>query len=414
MRSIAERYLDISNEVKLLIISELFLHVINAAFFLILLIYMDKMGYSDHEAAGFISYRFLGVIAFALPLGLYIKGRKLRPLILLSGILVPLFSLLIIFAIQHHNNTLLNLSLFAWGVSFNLITVSSLPFILRNANQETLSEAISLSYATGSFGTIIAGAVIFSLANFAPGIFDEKILLYIISSGGFFAYYFSMKMSRSEHIPELTARRTDLSDFDWVLIIKALVPTLIIATGAGLTIPFISLFFYKIHGLDYNRFSVIGSLSGIFIFLGAVAVPQVKRKWGYGYAITLSQSLAVLALVLLASTEWYKEWFLAMPLAVLFYVLRTPLMNMAAPMTSELVMNYVGHRNREIVSAMTTAIWSGSWFISSRIFKTLREMEFSYSNVFLITAVLYAIGVLWYHFLIRDYQKRLQAGEIER
>ncbi|MBK7819268.1 MAG: hypothetical protein IPJ60_18335 [Sphingobacteriaceae bacterium] len=32
---------------------------------------------------------------------------------------------------------------------------------------------------------------------------------------------------------------------DWHLIIKALIPTLIIATGAGLTIPFISLFFEK-------------------------------------------------------------------------------------------------------------------------------------------------------------------------
>ena len=115
MRSIVERYLEISNEVKLLILSELFLHIINAAFFLILLIFMDKMGYPDHEAAGFISYRFLGVIAFALPLGLYIKGRKLRPLILASGIAVPVFSILIVYAIQFHYNTLLHISLFFWG-----------------------------------------------------------------------------------------------------------------------------------------------------------------------------------------------------------------------------------------------------------------------------------------------------------
>jgi len=405
MRSIAHRYLEISNEVKLLILSELFLHIINAAFFLILLIYMDKMGYPDHEAAGFISYRFLGVIAFALPLGLYIKGRKLRPLILASGIAVPVFSILIVYAIQFHHNSLLHASLFFWGVAFNLITVSSLPFILRNVNQETLSEAISLSYATGSLGTIIAGAIIFALSNFAPAVFDEKLILYLISFGGFIAFFFALKISKTENIPAITSRRTDLTDFDWLLIIKALIPTLIIATGAGLTIPFISLFFYKIHGLDYNRFSVIGSLSGIFVFIGAVAVPHVKRRWGYNYAITLSQSLAVLSLILLASTEWYNEWVFAMPLAVLFYVMRTPLMNMAAPMTSELVMNYVGQRNREIVSAMTTAIWSGSWFISSRIFKTLREMDFSYSNVFLITATLYALGVIWYHFLIQDYKK---------
>jgi fucose permease len=254
MRSIVERYLEISGEVKFLILSELFLHIINAAFFLILLIYMDKMGYPDHEAAGFISYRFLGVIAFSLPLGLYIKGRKLRPLILASGIAVPVFSILIVYAIQFHHNTLLHAALFFWGVAFNLITVSSLPFILRNVNQETLSEAISLSYATGSLGTIIAGALIFVLSNFAPAVFDEKLILYLISFGGFVAFFFAMKISKNENTPAITSRRTDLTDFDWLLIIKALIPTLIIATGAGLTIPFISLFFYKIHGLDYNRF----------------------------------------------------------------------------------------------------------------------------------------------------------------
>lgn len=406
MRSVVERYLQISSEVKLLILAELFIHIINAAFFLILLIFMDKTGYTDYEAAGFISYRFLGVIVLALPLGLFIKGRKLRPLILFSGIAVPLISILIIYAIEVHNNTLLYFGLFFWGMSYNVITVSSLPFILRNAHEETLSEAISLSYATGSLGTILAGAIIFGLSNFAPSVFDERNILYIISAGGFMAFIFALKINRNENVPVITSARTNLKDFDWIIIVKALFPTLVIATGAGLTIPFISLFFYKIHGLDFNRFSFIGSLSGILVFSGAVAVPLIKRKWGYNFAITFSQSLAVIALVLLASTEWYNSWVFAMPLAVIFYIVRQPLMNMAAPMTSELIMNYVGERNREIVSAITTAIWSGSWFISSQIFKVLREMNFSYANVFIITAILYAVGVLWYHFLIQDYKRQ--------
>ena len=51
-------------------------------------------------------------------------------------------------------------------------------------------------------------------------------------------------------------------------------------------------------------------------------------------------------------------------------------MNMAAPMTSELTMNYVGVKNQEMLSAITAAIWSGSWFFSSQIFSFLKLKAF--------------------------------------
>jgi hypothetical protein len=88
-------------------------------------------------------------------------------------------------------------------------------------------------------------------------------------------------------------------------------------------------------------------------------------------------------------------------------------MNMAGPMTTEVVMKYVGKRNQEIVSALTAAIWSGSWFISSRIFAALREKGIEYVYVFLVTALLYGIGVVWYYFLIADYVRREKLGLIE-
>jgi hypothetical protein len=37
----------------------------------------------------------------------------------------------------------------------------------------------------------------------------------------------------------------------------------------------------------------------------------------------------------------------------------------------------------------------------------------SFVNVFLITAALYAVGVVWYYILILDYNKREKAGLIE-
>ena len=76
-------------------------------------------------------------------------------------------------------------------------------------------------------------------------------------------------------------------------------------------------------------------------------------------------------------------------------------MNMAAPLTSELTMEYVGDDNHEMLSAIVSAIWSGSWFLVLKFFKILIDNSYSYSQIFYITSVLYLIGILFYYLLIK-------------
>jgi MFS family permease len=375
----------------------------------ILLIYMEKSGFQDHESASFVSFRFLGVLLFAFPLGLMIKGRKLKPLFYISSIATPILSLIIIEAIDLNLSFLLYSALFLWGLSFTGIQISALPFILRNAKKNTQIEAITLSYSTFSIGGIMGGLIIFSLRNINPTLFDEKLILQIISILGFISIPFVFNIKKEEIIPELKRKRTDLADFDWLIIFKALVPTLIIAVGAGLTIPFIGLFFFKIHGLDSDQFALLSTVATILVFSIVLFVPIIKDKLGYKRAIPLTQITAISALIILALTEIIDVWF-AVYIAMGMFLLRQPLMNMAGPMTSDLVMKYVGEKNREMMSALTAAVWSGSWFISSIIFQVLRQIGLQYVYVFLITAGLYLFGVLMYYLLILDYEKKIKLG----
>jgi hypothetical protein len=124
--------------------------------------------------------------------------------------------------------------------------------------------------------------------------------------------------------------------------------------------------------------------------------------------------MAVLALFLLATTEYYKDWYFAPYIAIFFYIIRQPLMNAAGPMTSELTMYFVGKRNQEIIAALNASIWSGSWFVSMKIFGWLRLLEFRYVTIFLITVGMYIVGVAWYAYLIQQYKKRTGETGIER
>ena len=296
------------------------------------------------------------------------------------------------------------------------IPVSS--FILRNTGKANKTAGIALSYSTWSFAGIASGVIIAVLDFINPSLFDEEFILLLFSILGFGGLFF---LSRISHFNEVSIE--DDKDFkqkndknkkpDWGLIMKALFPTLIIATGAGLTIPFISLFFDKVHDIDKGGFSILSAIAAILVAYCAMLVPKVKQFIGYKIAIPTTQTLAIFSLIALATTQFYNQYSIALIIASVCYLLRQPLMNMAGPMTTELVLNYVGKNNREITSALTSAIWSGSWVLSGFMVKILFAHKFEFATIFLITALLYAFGVLMYYLLILDYNKREEEGLIE-
>ena len=411
-------YKKIEQPIKNAIASEFFIQTVNATFMNILPLYMNRKGFSDKEIAMFITFRFIGVFLLALPLGHFIKGKRLLPLFFVSNLCVPFFGLSIVICIAMQWKLLTLISLILWGASFTFMQIPIFPFILRNSKKVHQTAAISLSYSTWSFGGIVSGILIAILDAINPVYFDEQFILLLFSILGFGGVYYLSRIKQfTETIDEkpvkLKERDTQQGGTDWPLVIRALVPTLIIATGAGLTIPFISLFFDSVHHLHKGGFSVLSFNASLLVAYFAMLVPKIKEKIGYKIAIPSTQSLAVISLVALATTEFFRENPVAIVIASLCYLLRQPLMNMAGPMTSELVLNYVGKRNREITSALTSAIWSGSWVISGIMVTVLFSYHFTFANVFLITSLLYAFGVVMYYLLILDYNKREEKGLIE-
>ena len=103
---------------------------------------------------------------------------------------------------------------------------------MRNTIIENQSHAISLNYATNSFGTIFSGFIIFGAGQFMRE-FDEGKILLGISILGFIGVYYVLKMKVD--VVESVKERLQWKSYDWVWLMKAIVPTLIIAVGAGLS-----------------------------------------------------------------------------------------------------------------------------------------------------------------------------------
>ncbi|HTF04282.1 MAG TPA: MFS transporter [Bacteroidia bacterium] len=412
MKFLFREYSLIPRSILLIILAEFFIQFVNASFMNLQPLYMKVEGYSDPEIANIISWRFAGVLLLALPLGFWIKGKPVRNLFYASSIGVPLFGLLIILCTHFKSHDALVVTQFFWGASFTFMQIPILPYILRNSPLETQTSAIALSYSTWSFAGIVSAVLVWVLNSADPVWFSERNMLIGITALSF-AGIFCVRAARMKENTNQEAHESKDTKYDWSLIAKALIPALVIATGAGLTIPFINLFFSGVHHLSTGTISLWNFVAALLVAFAALLVPRIKKSIGYKMAIPLTQSFAVISLVLLATTEWYTHLSAAAAIAIGCYLLRQPLMNLAGPMTSEIGMKYVGKKNQEMTSALTAAIWSGSWFIGGRfIVGSLLGTGWPYVSIFLITAALYAAGVILYVMLIASYNKRVASGAI--
>lgn len=400
------RYAQLDRSIRNAIAAQFFIQSVNTAFFLLLNYFMTKQGYADYRIADVLSYRFLSVFCLAFPLGLLIKGRRLRPFFLLSTCCLPIFSFLIIWSVGRHADQLLNIAAMLWGAAYMCMQITILPYILLNAKPSHHSEAIALSFVSFSVTICLVGLNHALFSWLFPSLVDERFTLQGVAGLSFLGIYFALKVRPDEKLTAKVPLRKIAADYDWNIILKAVIPTIIIAIGAGFTIPVINLFFYHIHGIPAEIFSLMGSITFFLVALVMVFMPVIRRHFGYTVAITGFQSIALMLLLGLATTEWYQSWQFAAPLAIFFYVFRQPLMNAAGPMTSELIMYYVGPRNQEIIAALNASIWSGSWFVSTSMFSWLRRMNYHYVSIFLITVIFYAIGIIWYAWLIRSFRLR--------
>lgn len=405
MKAALAKYFSIPRFIIHLVLADVFLQLINSAFTMLLNYQMLDYGFHDYEIAGMVGNRYLTVLLCSVPLALFVKGKRLKPFMLAGSVASPIVALCLIFAVHSRNSELIRVLMSLWGISFSFLQILVMPYILLNGDKEHLTESIALFFSAGNFTTIIVGAVSFALP-LVSSFFTSEVLLVIYSTVGLLGGWFVYKLPRQENLGTKIPIRNVHSDYDWKLILQAVIPTFLIALGAGFTIPVINLFFHDVHGMQAPQFSLMNSITFVLVAISALFVPELKRKYGYRFAITRVQIAAIFLLFLMATSEWYNHTALGLWIGILTYTFRQPLMNMAGPITSELTMNYVGERNREMISAINASIWSGCWFVSAKVFAILRATGMAYSNIIFITVVLYIFGVGWYYRLIKEHERK--------
>ena len=408
-----ERYRKLPKGVFLFAVGQFLINLIQTAQFLLLNLFLKEGGLSDPEIASLGSKRFIATFLLAIPAGLWLRGKPLRWPLLGASIGFPAAALLGLEAARVHQLELAAFAFLCMGFAGLVLSVASLPMILRLAPENQRSEALSLLFSTWAAAAICGGLLasgLQALGTLQLGswrvVLDSHATMLLLTLAGFGAPWFYAKLPNPPSGEEKPRHWLHVHRSDLGLLMRSLVPSVCIAVGAGLSIQFMNLFFSHVHGMNPATYSAYGTVSSVLVLGAGLLVPEVRRRFGWRGAILGVQFTAVVLLATMGFTELWRPHAWAYPLAVLLFILRQPLMSMAGPATSELTMAYVGPRNHELMNACNGAIWSGAWWLAAIIFQHLREADVPYWQIFAATSLFYSVATFSYLGIIRATERR--------
>ena len=402
--SLIDQYKKLERPIYYLIIAEFLLQCINATFLVLVNYYLIKLGYKDYEIAKFVSYRYISVLILGVPFGLLYKRIHLLPMIKIGALLFVANAIAIILIAPLHSHLTMTILMFLFGVFLLMSHVVSLPFLLKITSKDNLSISLSLFFQTWGASVMTVGIVSFIYNKIWTRYSSEKAIILTILALASIAIILLFKIPKSievkaQEMEEMTESKPN--ERETRNIFYLLLPTLIIAVGAGFSIPFFNLFFFYTYQMNSDSYSIVLGLSHLIVIVFMMFTPWIQSKLGYQKGIVGIQSLGIICLIIMVWANKFFPLSMAYILSVTFFILRQPLMNSAQPIITNYKMNVIGKKNQALIGSIEATIWSGSFWFSSIIFAELRKIDLSYATIFNITIILYIIGALSWYFIIR-------------
>jgi MFS family permease len=401
-RILADYILDvkaIQRNIRLFLIGGLLMGIMNAFQQLLLNLYFKEVGHGEAFIGTVLSQGAIGGVVAAIPAAYLVARFKIRPLLIISTILLVLSFLVLS---TSPREWLILPSAFAVGLLMAVKNVSSGPVIMRNTTEHERTLVFSLNFSTwivaGIVGSVAGGwlhDVFFDLTQ--DGAKAYQYALIVAAAFGLLAVIpFSMIKSRVPN-PDDVAR-----SFSWKslkakknLFIKLTLPYAVLGTGAGLIIPFLNLYFKLRFHLDTARIGVYFSILQLSMLAAVLIVPIMKRRIGFIRTVVFTEIASIPFMLILCYTNSLNMAFWA-------FLFRGAIMNMSSPVSTTFMMESVAKEDHGLINSLSSIAWAGAWAISTQIGGAMIEKQ-GFVNVFLLAIGLYIVSAgLYFYFFSRS------------
>jgi len=135
-------------------------------------------------------------------------------------------------------------------------------------------------------------------------------------------------------------------------------PHFLVGVGAGLSIPFINLYFTQRFELGKAGLGLVMAAGTATMTFGALLAPRIVERRGLVLSTILTEALSIPFFLVLALTTSF-------PVATVAYVMRSALMNLSQPLWRNLMMEITPEEWRAAVNGVSMLCWNLGWALSN-------------------------------------------------
>ena len=375
-----------------------FLTTLNAGIYgVIFNLYILRLGFGEDFLGLILSISATSTGLFSIPAAFVCDRLGRKRTLLLSSVLsaISLFFL--------YNTTtpeLLVLFSLASGMASALGLVTGSTFLLENSTKEERVYLFSMSSLIYTF-SLLSGNM---LGGFLPDILADLISA---QSGSAISYrltlYVSLIATMASLLPlayvaeknskENNGIRGQLhiyrSIFKSKVVRQMTLFYCLYGIGWGTSLPYFNVYFDAVLGASANQIGIFFSLSQIFMILGYFLVPVLTERTGKVRLVSIVQILSIPFLLMFVLTN-------NLLIAVIGFVMRYMLMNMANPILNSFKLEIVQPEERSMINSI---MWMACYtFVGVGNYTGGLMMAAGDSRMpFMVTGVFYAVTAIFYY-----------------
>ena len=359
-------------------------------------LYLKQGGLGEAFLGRLNSLGTIGSLALAIPAGLLVTRLGSRKSLVLSAGLIAIFGALqaavlvpaLLIALQIG----ISASNMLYGATYN-------PEMMRSTDPADRQAAFSLAFTAGTVMSVIASVIGGLLprvfARFGASPFTGLRLTLLVGAALILSSTAVFIRLRERSIPPSDAasdppcavdeQPEDMAHWKRFAVRYAIV-NIIIGFGAGLSIPYLNLYFTdRFHASTV----VVGNLfamSNAVLTVGALLAPWLVRRAGILRTVALTVCGSLVFLVIMAFTQ-------NIAVAAVAFWMRAGLMMCSTPVTDKFCLEIVPSAKRSVAHNVFQMAWTAAWAISTALGGWLIQ-KIGFMLPMILTAIVYGLYVI--------------------
>jgi MFS family permease len=375
-----------SSEARLFLAAQAFYGLGQTAVWVLRNLHLKAAGFGESYIGATLAVQSAGGVAVVLLAAPWMDRRRLRPFQALG--VLGLAAGLAGTALVRGPAALLGFCLLS-GLGMALLDASASPFLVRHSTPSErpwlFGVATALSPASGLLATLGIGLGA-SMASTGT--------MLLVASGATAAALLPLAFLRD--VPPEPATEEGDDRLDRRTASKFILPEFAFGLGAGLTIPFINLYFRNRFALSAGTIGLVYAGAQALMMAAFLLAPWIARRWGSVRTIVTFQLSSIPFFAALALTT-------TLEVAVAAFLLRHACMNMVHPVGSHFAMEVIRPRQRARVNGAKQAANKVAWAVSNLLGGYLIAggalapvLIDGFSTVMILTIAAYAAGSAMY------------------